>query len=73
MFIKASVLLSKVIVFYKIRSLIKQIFDLLTKSYVLPGKFMNFKIHTKENRWNIFRTYKYEIYKEYIRNIHKYS
>ena len=41
--------------------------------YVLPSKFMIFKIHTKENIWNILRTYKYEIYKEYIRNIHTYS
>ena len=56
--IKSSVLLNKFISFYKIKCFNKQIYD--------------FKIHRKDNIWKIFRTYKYEIYKEYIRNIHKY-
>ena len=60
-------------IFDKIICFIKQIYDLLIKSYVLLSKFMIFEIHTKEHIWKIFRTYEYEIYKEFIRNINKYS
>ena len=65
--------------FHKIISSIEQIYDLFTKSYLVLSKFMISRYcwlnKLRNTQGKIYGTYLgniYGIYKEYIRNIHKY-